>query len=45
MQEKNENCSNSRVRAYRVFWDQDKDRITREQVGRTPWTIDACPMA
>lgn len=29
---------------YLVLWDQDKGRVTRRRVGRTPWKIDACPM-
>jgi hypothetical protein len=28
---------------YLVLWDQDKCQMTRKQVGRTPWKIDACP--
>ncbi len=29
---------------YLVLWDQDKARMTRKRVGRTPWKIDTCPM-
>jgi hypothetical protein len=29
---------------YLVLWDQDKGRMTRKRVGRTPWKIDGCPM-
>jgi hypothetical protein len=28
---------------YLVLWDQDKGRMTRKRVGRTPWKIDGCP--
>src|SRR5262245_37743250 len=28
---------------YLVLWDQDKGRMTRSRVGRTPWKIDGCP--
>jgi hypothetical protein len=27
-----------------VLWDQDRGRMERKRVSRTPWKIDACPM-
>lgn len=29
---------------YLVLWDQDRGRMMRKRVGRTPWTIVGCPM-
>jgi hypothetical protein len=29
---------------YLVLWDQDRGRMTRKRLSRTPWKIDACPM-
>src|SRR5262249_30391927 len=29
---------------YLILWDQDRGRIERKRVGRTPWKIDGCPM-
>jgi hypothetical protein len=29
---------------YLVLWDQEKGRIERKRMGRTPWKIDGCPM-
>jgi hypothetical protein len=29
---------------YLVLWDQERGRMTRKRVSRTPWKIDACPM-
>jgi hypothetical protein len=29
---------------YLVLWDQDRGRMTRTRVSRTPWKVDACPM-
>ena len=29
---------------YLILWDQERGRIERKRVGRTPWKIDGCPM-
>src|SRR5262249_57102013 len=29
---------------YLVLWDQERGRMSRKPVSRTPWKIDACPM-
>ena len=29
---------------YLIFWDQKSGKATRTRVGRTPWTLNTCPM-
>jgi hypothetical protein len=29
---------------YLVLWDQDRGKIMRTRLSRTPWNVDACPM-